>query len=595
VAQDENLRRITVSNDDGDVYVESAGDGSEIVLKTEKVRVDGDVYCGTSTVGLAASVDVLNAKDDSLDERIDALNETQTGLRDDLVSVNATTSSRFASFDASMNSLEANNDALDVQIDALNASHIDLSARLDALKVPPKCVRPGGDKLQYDGSEWLCICNGAFGGETCETTWTPEARIVNATEAYADVHTVSENACHVSADGDEILVGNGGLMRTPMILKRSSTSGTWEAVWNLSLNYLWIPETHRDITNVGASVSLAGDLAVLGAPYQQLIVCRNSGCTGYSPYEGPGFVLVFQRGTDSTTTWSMVANLTASDLNIMSDVYSYGGYAFGYDVAATSSHILVSTQRVWNDMYEETLANASVYVFERQGSNNVWSETTKLTSGSGNSDDSFGSSISISGDYAVIGASGDVEKGARAGAAYVFKRSTSDGTWALQRKVTAYDASSEDNFGYSVSISGNYILIGSPHDDEAGADSGSAYLYERSPATDSWSFHTKITPTNGASGDRFGSSVVVKGTRLLIGAPYKASAFGGSGLAYLFERHQETGSWEETGKLTDFEGLYGEFTKHVALSDDYAIGASNMQNSYAGSLFVVANLTSVPR
>ena len=61
MAQDENLRRITVSNDDGDVYVESSGDGSEIVLKTEKVRIrDGDVYCGTSTVGLSESIDNEN-------------------------------------------------------------------------------------------------------------------------------------------------------------------------------------------------------------------------------------------------------------------------------------------------------------------------------------------------------------------------------------------------------------------------------------------------------------------------------------------------------------------------------------------------------
>jgi hypothetical protein len=154
VAQDANLRRITVSNDDGDVYVESSGDGSEIVLKTEKVRVDGDVYCEGSQVGL--------------------------------------------------------------------------SARIDAV-FPPKCVRPGGDKLQYDGSEWLCICNGAFGGETCETTWTPEARVVNTSESSGGWY--SEQAHLIAADGDEILIGGG--QRRPMILKRvESATGAfaWEAV-----------------------------------------------------------------------------------------------------------------------------------------------------------------------------------------------------------------------------------------------------------------------------------------------------------------------------------------------------------------------------
>ena len=74
-----------MSNDDGDVYVESSGDGSEIVLKTEKVRVtDGDVYIGTSNIGLSQDIDALKTKDDALDGRMDALNATQIGLRVDL-------------------------------------------------------------------------------------------------------------------------------------------------------------------------------------------------------------------------------------------------------------------------------------------------------------------------------------------------------------------------------------------------------------------------------------------------------------------------------------------------------------------------------
>ena len=105
MAQDENLRRITVSNDDGDVYVESSGDGSEIVLKTEKVRVDGDVYCGTSNVGLSAQIDALKTKDDALDERIDTLNDTQVELRYDLDTLETSTSGRLSTIDTTLTSL----------------------------------------------------------------------------------------------------------------------------------------------------------------------------------------------------------------------------------------------------------------------------------------------------------------------------------------------------------------------------------------------------------------------------------------------------------------------------------------------------------
>ena len=70
-----------MSNDDGDVYVESSGDGSEIVLKTEKVRVDGDVYCDGSQVGLSARIDTLKTEDDALVERVDTLNATDAQLK----------------------------------------------------------------------------------------------------------------------------------------------------------------------------------------------------------------------------------------------------------------------------------------------------------------------------------------------------------------------------------------------------------------------------------------------------------------------------------------------------------------------------------
>ena len=60
MAHDSTLKRVTVANDDGDVYVESVGTDAEIVLKTQKVRIDGDVYCGaSSSVGLSSRIDAL--------------------------------------------------------------------------------------------------------------------------------------------------------------------------------------------------------------------------------------------------------------------------------------------------------------------------------------------------------------------------------------------------------------------------------------------------------------------------------------------------------------------------------------------------------
>ena len=114
VAQDENLRRITVSNDDGDVYIESSGDDSEIVLKTEKVRVDGDVYIGGSIEGLSQKLTTLNS------------------------------------------TLSAALDAITTRLDAYNT-----------LPEPPVCKGAGAKKLTYNGSHWDCQCAHEWSGSSC--------------------------------------------------------------------------------------------------------------------------------------------------------------------------------------------------------------------------------------------------------------------------------------------------------------------------------------------------------------------------------------------------------------------------------------------
>ena len=381
-----------------------------------------------------------------------------------------------------------------------------------------------------------------------------------------------------------------------MILKRSP-SGAWDAVWNLSSAYLWIAGTD-DSTNVGASVALSGDIAILGAPWQQFLgPCTtwygnpNTYCGSRAFYrQGPGFALVFERNADATSSWTLSANLTASNLH----EYNVNPQ-FGRDVAISGGYALASTVQ---QQRAGTTIPASVYVFERAGSTwATWTQTTKLVSpstNSYNSHDNFGASIAISGEYALIGASSDSHNGYYAGAAYVYERS-STGAWEQKSKLVAFDAAHNDQFGYHVSLSGDYALIGSPQDDESGQNSGSAYVFARSATTGDWTLDSKLIATNSAPGDRFGESVSISGTRVLIGAPGKASAFGGSGVAYLFERQQD-GTWKETGKLTDFDGVYSEFAKAVSVSSEYAAAANIASNYHYSSdsshMYVIANITS---
>ena len=100
----------------------------------------------------------------------------------------------------------------------------------------------------------------------------------------------------------------------------------------------------------------------------------------------------------------------------------------------------------------------------------------KLTAGDAAADDSFGGSVSISGDYAVVGASLDGDNGTASGSAHLFKRS--DTSWIEEIKLLASDGATTDRFGSTVNISADYAVVGALGDDnENGSGLGSAYLY----------------------------------------------------------------------------------------------------------------------
>ena len=138
----------------------------------------------------------------------------------------------------------------------------------------------------------------------------------------------------------------------------------------------------------------------------------------------------------------------------------------------------------------------------------------KLTASDGAGGDSFANSVSIDGDYAIVGAYGDDDHGSYSGSAYIFKRSGT--TWSQQQKLTASDAATSDHFGYSVSIDGDYAIVGAPHNDDDGNSSGSAYIFSRSGT--SWSQQDKLTASDAAENDNFGLVVSISGDYAIVGA-----------------------------------------------------------------------------
>ena len=193
----------------------------------------------------------------------------------------------------------------------------------------------------------------------------------------------------------------------------------------------------------------------------------------------------------------------------------------------------------------------AAYVFQRSGTD--WTQQEKLTPDDTAAGDRFGLSVSISGDYIIVGAPFSNPAGLDAGAAYVFVRSGS--TWSQQSKLTADDAAANDFFGASVSISGNLALIGAYGDDDNGSSSGAAYIFNRSES--SWTHLKKLIPTDGAQNDFFGFSVSISDTSAIVGAFADDDRGSSSGSAYTFKNPE--GTWIQDEKLTADDGTVDDF------------------------------------
>jgi hypothetical protein len=197
-------------------------------------------------------------------------------------------------------------------------------------------------------------------------------------------------------------------------------------------------------------------------------------------------------------------------------------------------------------------------------------EIAKLLAGDGAANDQFGFSVAVSGDTAVVGAVVD-DPG---GSAYVFTRTGA--TWTEQAKLTASDAVDADEFGRSVAVSGDTAVIGASEDDDAGSRSGSVYVFTRAGTT--WTQQAKLTASDAAAGDHFGISVAVTGDTAVVGAIGDGDAGISSGSAYVFTRTGTT--WTEQVKLTASDAVAGdEFGNSVALSGNTAVVGATMPGS----------------
>ena len=295
----------------------------------------------------------------------------------------------------------------------------------------------------------------------------------------------------------------------------------------------------------GISVSIYEDYAIVGS--------RDDDNQKGSAY-------IFKR---SDKIWYQEAKLTASD--------GVTGDWFGISVSIYEDFAFVGADADDN-IYG--LNAGAIYVFKRNGTS--WIEQVKLTASDGASDSYFGRSVSIFGDYAIVGAYYVDNK---TGSAYVFK--FTGGNWVEEDKLIASDGEAGDYFGITISIEENYALVGAYREDNSnGVDAGSAYVFKQNGTN--WTEEAKIIASDGSDEDRFGIEVSMSKGFAIIGAYYDDSY---TGSAYIFKIIDDY--WVEVDKLTASDGGINKFFgRSVSIYDDYAIIGAWGNNSQTGSAYI---------
>jgi uncharacterized repeat protein (TIGR01451 family) len=375
----------------------------------------------------------------------------------------------------------------------------------------------------------------------------------------------------------------------------------------------WVQQAYLKASNTGAndnfgwSVAISGDTVIVGAPGEDSNATGVDGNQTSNSSLTSGAAYVFVR---SGSSWSQQAYLKASNTGADDQ--------FGSSVAISGDTVVVGAHRedsiatgVDGNQADNSASNSgAAYVFVRSGT--TWSQQAYLKASNTGAGDQFGFGVTISGDTVVVGAYGENSNATGvdgnqfdnsatlSGAAYVFVRSGS--TWSQQAYLKASNAEADDQFGYSVAISGDTVVVSALSEDSSAtgvdgnqadnsaSDSGAAYVFVRSGS--SWSQQAYLKASNTEANDQFGLNVAISGDTAVVGAYGEDSNATGvdgnqtdnstslSGAAYVFARSGSTWSQQAYLKASN-TGASDFFGNSVAISGDIVMVGAPFEDSNA--------------
>lgn len=329
----------------------------------------------------------------------------------------------------------------------------------------------------------------------------------------SDAGTGDEFGSSVAIEGDVIVIGaprddDDGLEAGAAYVFRRSGS-----TWLEEDKLLAPPGGGATFDFAGRSVAVRGDRALVGVP----------GDDGNGLGAGAAYAYVFDGAAWVGTQVLRASATTAGD-------------AFGHRVSIGGKTAAVSS---YADDIGADIDAGSVTVFTDVGPG--WVQTAAFVASDREPEDLFGVDLAVSpsGALIVVGADHVDGVGTESGAAYVFRL---DGSWQEEAKLVPSDSKFGDNFGFSVDVCGDALVVGSIGHDDAGNGSGSAYTFAFDGAA--WSETAKLAASDAAAGDEFGSDVALRGEHALVGARLRGP--GNVGGVYAFDG-VGPGGWTDLG------------------------------------------------
>jgi hypothetical protein len=378
-----------------------------------------------------------------------------------------------------------------------------------------------------------------------------------------------------------------------------------ESVWSQQA-YVKASNTGGDL--FGSSIALSGDTLAVGAPDEDGSTVEQNDDLAFNS----GAVYVFAR--DAGGAWSQQAYVKASNIDDL-DLFGTSVALSGDTLAVGATGEASGATGVGGDQSDESEGRSgAVYVFTRNAGGN-WFPQAYIKASNTETLDEFGTSVALSGDTLAVGARFEDSASAgvngdqlnndadSSGAVYVFTRD--GGTWSQQAYIKASNPDAEDQFGTSLALSGDTLVVGAPfesssasgingtEDDNSAINAGAAYVFERD-AGGNWSQTAYLKASNADPADEFGYSVALEGDDLVVGAfledinatgvnPDPSDNTGtASGAAYLFTRNGD--GWSQEAYLKASNTDPGDnFGFSVATAEGMvAVGATREESGATG-------------